>query len=248
MRKTQRYLEIQLEGLKLENQKLQQTTVISQKLIHGSKKQLEAMEENGRELKKLVPLLQQAATLIECSRVAQNGLSASLSHTSEWVFQSLHNSQGKHSQQGSQVGHHHIRQSSIQTQASSRLSSDISSDCEGEVRAQINEQALVSEELRRLSANIVAKFPSFVSYESQSIVTNPLSGASPISGTDHGTNTRVPLARPLSDDSYDHLSDIGMYKGSDDKVTMVDNQSIHPPLAMQGCCSPHLCKRFKINS
>lgn len=248
MRKSQRWLETQLEGLKRDKLQLQQANIFSQKLIQSSKKQLQIMEENGRELSKLVPLLQQAATLIECSRVAQKALSASLNHTDEWFSQSLNSPPGKQYQfkQSSQPEDHHIRQSSIQTQASSILSSDISSDCEGELRPW---HTLVSEELHRLSADIVATFPTL---ESHGIITdyNELtSGTAPISSKDGGLNARIPLTEPFSDDRYDHLSGFRMYNDSGDRVTKTDQQNPHIfSQAVQGCRSPHLCKRFQINS
>ena len=245
MRKSQRWLEIQLKDLKRDKLHFQQASMFGQKLIQSSKKQLEVMEDNGRELSKLIPLLQQAATLIECSRVAQKGLSASLNHSDEWFTQSLNNSPGKRNQ-SSKPENHHIRQSSTQTQASSRLSDDVSSDCEGELRPWLNEHALVSEELHRLSADIVA---TFMSFESRGIVTDYdqlISGTAPISSKDD-LNAGLPLAGPFSD-HYDHLNDYGMYSDSVDRVTKTDKQNAHITQAVQGCCSPHICKRFQINS
>ena len=250
MRKSQRWLEIQLEGLKKDKQQLQRATIFSQKLIQSSKKQLQMLEENGRELGKLVPLLQQAATLIECSRVAQKGLSVSVNHTDEWFSQSLDSPPGKQcqSKQNSQPENHHSRQSSIQTQASSILSSDISSDCEGEQRPW---HTLVSEELRRLSADIVATFPTLASCESHCIMTDYdqlISGTAPISSKDGGLNARISLTGPFSDDRYDHLNRFRMYSDSGDRATMTDRLNPHVSQTVQGCHSPHLRKRFQINS
>lgn len=155
----QRWLEVQVEGLKRENQQLRQTNIFSQNLLQSSKKQLELMEEKERELKNLVPLLQQASTLIECASVARIGLSANFNHMEEF-FHSFRNSLGQQEsttqlEQNSHSGFHHIRQISTETQASSRLSSEIS-DFEVELE---QPSSLIGQALKELSACITATYP-----------------------------------------------------------------------------------------
>lgn len=168
LKRMQRWLQVQLEGLKRENQQLRQTKIFSQHLLQSSKKQLELIEEKESELRNLVPLLQQATTLIECTSVARNGLTANFSHIEEF-FHSFSNAPGPqestdHGQlllvgRNSHSGHHHIRQMSTETQASSRLSSEVS-ECELELEqiSSLNEQTL--KELHELTATITATYPS----------------------------------------------------------------------------------------
>ena len=229
----------------------------SQNFIQNSRKHLEMVEENGRELKSLVPLLQRAAILIECSSVAQKGLSANLSQTAEWFNYAQNNPlSDKQSQQSSQFEYRHstcIRQMSIQTQSSSRVSTDISSDCEEELRPWLNEQdTTASDELRRLSRHIVAAFPTMASYEAHSVVIDhqEISGPVPVSSTDGGTNVRgrFQMARSFSqsDDGYDHLSDNGVAKELKERANDMGKHTSHVPRTSRGCSSPHLRKKFYI--
>lgn len=232
LRRMQRWLQVQLEGLKRENQQLRQTNAFSQNLLQSSKKQLELMEEKESELRNLVPLLQQATTLIECTSVARNGLSANFNHLEEF-FHSFSNPPGLQEsiateqlvrQDSPSSGYHHIRQISIETQASSRLSSEVS-DCEMELEqlSLLNEQTL--KELHELTTKITATYPPIDSHHHSP--SNGVSSHHETSGigqhppTDTYTKPAWPVAK--FDDGYDHLSGTGKHKESKDRTNSKEN-------------------------
>lgn len=217
LRRMQRWLEVQLEGLKRENQQLRQTNIFSQNLLQNSKKQLELMEEKERELRNLVPLLQQATTLIECTSVARNGLSVNFNHMEEF-FHSFSNPPGPQEStdqllgQNSRAGYRHIRQISTETQASSRLSSEVSEYEELEQLSLQNEQTL--KELHELTATITATYPVVDSHHhSPSNSGVPDHHETSGSRQHPATNIYTQLDRPVSksDDGYDHLSGTGKH-------------------------------------
>ena len=210
------------------------------------------MEEKDRELRNLVPLLQQATTLIECTGMVRNVLSANFSHVQE-LFHSLRGCFGHQETRDQQSSHSELRQQlSTDTQASSRLSSAMS-DCDGEEKPpRLNEQALASKELRQLTAHIITTFSAVDSHlHSRPSVRVP--DHHQMSGIDlrPTINTGTQLGRSVSqsDDPYDHLSDIGEHKGSEerDRSTETDCKENAHDKSMQGCSSPHTCKRFNID-
>ena len=226
MRKTQRWLVVQLEGLKRENQQLQQINFFSQNFIQSSRKQLEVMEENGKELKSLVPLLQRAASLIECANVARDGLSANFSHT-EWFFHTFNNSfwqQESHAERISHSKYQHIQQFSTQ---SSRCSSDYT-EYGDDGKPWLYDQVLASEELCQLTADIVTTFPtsSELSQREWAVLDHhqiPETGP-------RKTDTHVdPIATSSTSQSndYDHLSDNGVHEETVDRTTEADKLKTH---------------------
>ena len=235
LRRMQRWLEVQVEGLKRENQQLRQTNIFSQNLLQSSKKQLELMEEKGRELRNLVPLLQQASTLIECTSVARTGLSANFNHMEEF-FHSFGNSLGQQEstdqlEQNSHSGYHHIRQMSTETQASSRLSSEVSDfEVELEQLPSLNEQIL--KDLHELTACITATYPAVDSHHQFTSIRVP--DHRKASGIDRHSDRSV-------DDGYDHLimSHTGEHKESKDKIEDANSRSLRGS-------SPHIRKMFNI--
>ena len=238
LRKTQRWLEVQLEELKRENHQLRQSNVLSQNLIQSSKQQLEVMEDTGRELKKLAPMLQRAATLIECSSIAQNSLSVNLSHAAEWFMHPLNNPSEKHAREHSgQTRVDHFRQASAistQTAASSRRSSAVSSDGE-------EEMPVASEKLIKLSTDIVAAFPAVVS-QKRGIVTSdhqlPL-GVGPASANSSANARNVPALNQQTS-----IESCGT--GMEDLAEIGDVRGAYFELIQVRSASPHINRRFRI--
>ena len=209
------------------------------------------MEEKDRELRNLVPLLQQATTLIECTGIARNILSSNFSHVEE-LFHPLRGCLGKQETRDQQSSHSELRQQlSTDTQASSRLSSAMS-DCDGEEKpSRLNEQALASKELRQLTAHIITTFSAVDSHlQSWPSIRSRVPDHHQISGIGlhPTTSTGTQLGRPVSqpDDPYDHLSDIGEQKGSEERDTATGCKENAHDKSMQRCSSPHTCKRFNI--
>ena len=240
LRKTQRWLEVQLEELKRENHQLRQSNVLSQNLIQSSKQQLEVMEDTGRELKKLAPMLQRAATLIECSSIAQNGLSVNLSHAAEWFMHPLNNplELEKHAREHhGQASVDHFRQASAistQTVASSRRSSAVSSDGE-------EEMPVASEKLIKLSTDIVAAFPAVVSPERGIVVSDhqlPL-GVGPASANSSANARNVAALRQ-------QISIESCGTGMEDLAEIGDGRAAYFELIQGRSASPHINRRFRI--
>lgn len=260
LRRMQRWLQVQLEGLKRENQQLRQTNAFSQNLLRSSKKQLELMEEKESELRNLVPMLQQATTLIECTSIARNGLSVNFHHM-EQFFHSFSNPEPSRPQESTYPGqlvgpgsgqngysgyhHMHIRQISTETQASSRLSTEVSDsemDLELEQLSLLNQQT--SKELHELIANITATYPAVDSHQHSCSIGVPESDHRETSKIQRypATNTSTHLGRPVSqsDDGYNHLSGTRKHKESKDKSHGEENAYSRSMLGR----SLHMRKKF----
>ena len=195
-------------------------------------------------MRKLVPLLQQATTLIECTSVARNGLSANFNHMEEF-FHSFSNPPGPQDRllgQNSHAGYCHIRQISTETQASSRLSSEVS---EYEVNPELEQLSLQNEqtlkELHELTARITATYPVVDSHHhSPSVSGLPDHHKTSRIRRHQATNIYTQLGRPVSkfDDGYDHLSGTGKHMESKDRTESKENAHSR---SMQGRSS-HISK------
>ena len=178
----------------------------------------------------LVPLLQQATTLIECTSVARNGLSVNFNHMEEF-FHSFSSPPGPQEStdqflgQNSHAGYCHIRQISTETQASSRLSSEVSDyEVELEQLSLQNEQTL--KELHELTARITATYPVVDSHHhSPSISGVPDHHETSRTRQHPAINIYTQLDRPVSksDDGYDHLSGTGKHMESKDRTDSKEN-------------------------
>ena len=250
----QRWLQVQLEGLKKENQQLRQTNAFSQNLLQSSKKQLELMEEKESQLRNLVPMLQQAITLIECTSVARNGLSANFHHM-EQFFHSFGNppEPQEHTDpdelvgQNGYSGYQHTRQISIETQASSRLSTEVS---DGEMDMELEQLSLLSrqtsKELHELIASITATYPTHDSHQHSCSIGVPESDHHEMSKIQRhpatNTSTQCHRGRPVSqsDNGYDRLSGTRKHKESKGKSDGEENAYSRSVLGR----SLHMRKKF----
>ncbi len=208
------------------------------------------MEEKESELQNLIPSLQQATTLIECTSVARNGLSANFYHM-EQFFHSISNPPGpqEHTDHDELIeqnsGYHHIRQISTETQASSRLSTEVS-DCEMELEqvTLLNQQTL--KELHKLTTSIRATYTAVDSNKHSSSNGVPAADHHEMSGNRQhpATNTYTHLVRPVSqsDSRYNHLSNSRKNKEPKNRSDGKENAYSR---AEQGR-SLHIRKKFNI--